>query len=135
MNKLSYKIENFVGNDGYKDIEFTAYCYLVDDKKLDFGSNYLPATCWDILDDEDDETDENHKMVVLCTCICGQWACDSYVAKVVEKETTIEWYVHRLRQDAKETPDYIFDKTEYATVIAEIKNKAQKEISEKRQNK
>ena len=71
MNKLSYKIENFVGNDGYKDIEFTAYFYLVDDKKLDFGSNYLPATCWDILDDEDDETDENHKMVVLCTCICG----------------------------------------------------------------
>ena len=132
MNKLSYKIENFVGNDGYKDIEFTAYCYLVDDKKLDFGSNYLPATCQDILDDEDDETDENYKMVVLCTCICGQCACDSYVAKVVEKETTIEWYVHRLRQDAKETPDYIFDKTEYATVIAEIKNKAQKEISEKK---
>ena len=39
MNKLSYKIENFVGNDGYKDIEFTAYFYLVDDKKLD-KSNY-----------------------------------------------------------------------------------------------
>ena len=40
-------------------------------------------------------------------------------------------YVHRLRQDAKETPDYIFDKIEYATVIAEIKNKAQKAILEK----
>lgn len=43
MNKLSYCIENFVENDGYKDIEFTAYFYLVDDKKLDFGSNNLPG--------------------------------------------------------------------------------------------
>ena len=133
MNKLSYSIENFVENNGYEDIEFTAYFYLVDGKKLEFGTGYLPASCWEILDD--DETDENHKMVILCNCSCGMWACDSYVAKIVEKETTIEWYVHRLREDAKEKPDYIFDKSEYTTVIAEMKNKAQKEISQKNEEK
>ena len=86
MNKLSYSIENFVENNGYEDIEFTAYFYLVDGKKLEFGTGYLPASCWEILDD--DETDENHKMAILCNCSCGMWACDSYVAKIVEKETT-----------------------------------------------
>ncbi len=81
------------------------------------------------------ETDENHKMAILCNCSCGMWTCDSYVAKIVEKETTIEWYVHRLREVANEKPDYIFDKSEYTTVIAEMKNKAQKEISQKNEEK
>ena len=33
----------------------------------------------------------------------------------------------------EEKPDYIFDKSEYTTVIAEMKNKAQKEISQKKE--
>lgn len=68
--------------------------YLVDDKKLDFGSNYLPATCWDILDDEDDETDKNHKMVVLCTCICEfATANKDFLNTVIEKAYEI-WAVN-----------------------------------------
>ena len=36
------------------------------------------------------------------------WECDSYVAKVILKQDTVEWYVHRIRDESASNPDYIF---------------------------
>lgn len=125
LNELSFCVEPIEYDDGIEIVKFNAFYYIVDGKKLDFGTRYQPASKYEILEDEEDYLDEKHKMVILNCCSCGEWSCDCYVAKVVEKENRIEWFIHRLRAEPAEPPDYVFDRKQYEKVMQEIKTAAQ----------
>lgn len=128
FNELSFCIEPVEYDDGYEKVKFNAFYYIVDGEKIDFGSSFQPASKYEILESTEDYVDEKYRMVILNCCSCGMWECDSYVAKVIEKKNTIEWNIHRLREESEEPSDYIFDRNQYLKVMQEIKEAAKKEM-------
>ena len=70
---------------------------------------------------------KKNDMVVLCSCTCGQWEFDSYVARVLEQGDIIKWEIHRIRSEINEPETYTFEKTQYESVMKEIRAKAQEE--------
>lgn len=127
MNKLSYLIEPVKTSDGHSDIEYTGYFYVVDGKKLVFEGDYNPLRAFEVLEDELDWVNNKNKMVILCSCQCGYWECDSYVARVLEQDDIIKWEIHRVHSEINEPKTYTFDKKEYELVMKEIKAKAETE--------
>ena len=124
MNKLSYLIEPVKTSDGYEKIAYTGYFYVVDGKKLVFDGGFNPLRAFEVLEDELDWVDEKNKMVILCSCQCGYWECDSYVARVLEQDDIIKWEIHRIRSEINEPETYTFDKKDYELVMNEIRLKA-----------
>ena len=132
MNKLSYLIEPVKTSDGHSDIEYTGYFYVVDGKKLVFEGGYNPLRAFEVLEDELDWIDNKNEMVILCSCYCGYWECDSYVARVLEQDDIIKWEIHRVRSEINEPEIYTFAKKEYELVMKEIKAKAETEENTKK---
>ena len=54
--------------DGYEKKKFNAFYYMVDGKKIDFGSSFQPASKYEILENEADYIDEEYRMVILNCC-------------------------------------------------------------------
>ena len=131
MNKLSYLIEPVKTSDGYSDIEYTGYFYVVDGKKLVFEGDFNPLRAFEVLEDELDWVDNKNEMVILCSCYCGYWECDSYVARVLEQDDIIKWEIHRVRSEINEPETYTFDKTQYESVMNEIRAKTREEEKER----
>ena len=132
MNKLSYLIEPVKTSVGHSDIEYTGYFYVVDGKKLVFEGGYNPIRAFEVLEDELDWVDNKNEMVILCSCYCGYWECDSYVARVLEQDDIIKWEIHRVHSEINEPETYTFDKKEYELVMKEIKAKAKTEENTKK---
>ena len=128
INNISFCIEPVEYFDGYEKNRFNAFYYIIDGKKIDFGNSFQPASKYEVLADEPDYIDENYRMVILNCCSCGMWECDSYVAKVILKQDTVEWYVHRIRDESASNPDYIFIRSQYETVMSKIKAAAKSEF-------
>ncbi len=128
INTLSFCVEPVEYFDGYEKKKFNAFYYIVDGEKIDFGNSFQPASKYEILDDEADYIEENYRMVILNCCSCGMWECDSYVTKVIEKQDTVEWFIHRIRDDAENTPDFVFDREQYESTISKIKAAAKAEF-------
>ena len=126
MNKLSFIIEPVKTRITYYTAEYNGFFYVVDGKKLVF-EGHNPLNNYEVLEDELDWVDEKNDMVVLCSCTCGQWECDSYVARVLEQGDIIKWEIHRVRSEINEPETYTFDKTQYESVMKEIRAKAQEE--------
>ena len=134
MNKLSYLIEPVKTSDGYENIEYTGYFYVVDGKNLVFEGGYNPLRAFEVLENELDWIDEKNKMIILCACHCGYWECDSYVARVLEQDDIVKWEIHRVRSEINEPETYTFDKNEYEAVMQEIREKAKAEVLQKQKS-
>ena len=128
INNLLFCIEPIEYFDGYEKKKFNAFYYMVDGKKIDFGSSFQPASKYEILENEADYIDEEYRMVILNCCSCGMWECDSYVAKVIERQDTVEWFIHRIRDDSENTPDYVFDREQYEMTISKMRTAAKAEF-------
>lgn len=129
MNKLSYKIEEVELDDGYEKIKREVFYYIVDGKKLEFRG-YHPVTHWEIIEtDLIDDHFENKEFVIVGCCTCGYWECDCVVAVVTEKESSVQWQIHRRWFD-QIIATYEFDKEEYKLVMSQMQMAAQKKIEE-----
>ena len=68
INNLLFCIEPIEYFDGYEKKKFNAFYYMVDGKKIDFGSSFQPASKYEILENEADYIDEEYRMVILNCC-------------------------------------------------------------------
>ena len=129
MNILSFDIESLevdsVGDKVYRN----CYFYIVDGKRLDWGTNFQPLSYYEILETESDCLDESKLMVILNICSCGEWMCDSYLAQLSSDEKFVYWKVYNI--NAEEVIDeYTFDKHSYEKTIYELQQIARKEYLE-----
>lgn len=127
MNKLSYRIQKALVDDGsYKEMKDVFY-YVVDGRNLEY-QNYLPLEYEEALETGyEDDPFEDKKMVILNHCTCGCWYCDCMAAAVTEKSATMLWQVHK-QGDAEIKETYEFDKAEYYQVLADIKQAVLKRV-------
>jgi hypothetical protein len=122
MNRLTFTTErvNLQQGDGLGN--YLAFYFFIDGQKIE-SDEYNPADCCDVLDEEA----ENQKLFVLAHCGCGVWGCSSLVAWVkLLPENVVEWTVDDYRC-SRNPRKYYFDKPEYDSTIAEIKQIALKE--------
>lgn len=129
MNVLSFDKQYLEVFDAYEKIYRNCYYYLIDGKRLDWGTNYQPVSYFEILETEEDSLDESKLMVILNICSCGEWMCDSFVAQLSSDEKFVYWKVHNINEE-EIIDEYTFDKQSYEKTIYEFQQLAKKEYLE-----
>ncbi len=126
MNVLSFDKDYKELDDGYEKEFRNCYYYVVDGKRLDWGTSYHPLSYYEILETPEDYLDESKLIVILNTCSCGEWFCDSYVAQISLDESYVYWKVYNINQE-EIINEYSFEKQAYEKTMFDFKQLAKQE--------
>lgn len=103
----------------YKD-----FYYIVDDNKLVYDG-FDPANSDDVLIYQEDSFYEDHLMIILNHCTCGDYGCGSMVACITINEDSVLWQIHEFNSDII-VESYRFELNQYNKVMKDIRNEAKK---------
>lgn len=128
MNTLDWEKEEITIENGNKTEKRTVYYYVVDGKRLEFKDLSLqPITCYEVLERTENIFNKESHSIIISTCSCGEWWCDSVLAAVEENERTTTWKLFSIHNE-EVFAEYEFDGLNYYEVMKRIFQDAEEQI-------